>query len=96
MHKYATSDGYINTCYRITGPKGSKSTIGKENKSTGKKVVLYQHGLFDCFAGVIAGGELSLGLRLVNEGYELWMNNNRGNNYSQEHQRIEVAELEED
>ena len=89
-HKYITQDGYINTVFRIPGPKGSKSTIGDKLKKTGKKVVIYQHGFLDCFAGIIANGEASLGLRLVNEGYELWMNNNRGNRYSQEHQQIEV------
>ena len=96
MHKYTTQDGYINTCYRIPGPKGTKSTIGQANKSTGKKIVLYQHGLFDCFAGIIAKGEDSLGLRLVNEGYELWLNNNRGNNFSQEHQRFELEDSTND
>mgnify|MGYP000851191654 CR=1 FL=1 len=85
-HVYYTEDGYINTVFRIPGPKGYPE--GAPNQ--GKPVVLYQHGLFDCFAGVICDEKDSLGLRLVNCGYDLWMNNSRGNRYSRDHQFIEV------
>lgn len=86
-HTYHTADGYINSVYRIAGPKGTLPQLGKK---TGKKVVIYQHGLIDCCAGIICAGEESLGLRLVNQGYELWINNSRGNRYSRDHQLIDI------
>ena len=79
-HVYTTKDGYINTVYRIPGPK----VAGK------KPVIIYQHGLIDCSNSIICAEEDSLGLRLVNAGYDLWMNNSRGNRYSKEHMHIDV------
>ena len=43
--------------------------------------------------GIIAAGEESLGLRLVNAGYDLWLNNSRGNRYSKDHQEIDVDHM---
>ena len=83
-----TKDGYINTVYRISAKKGEPSVQG----STGKPVVIYQHGLIDCCSGIVAAGEDSLGIRLVNAGYDLWLNNSRGNRYSRDHQEIDVDE----
>ena len=37
---------------------------------------------------VIASGEKSLGLRLVKEGFDLWLPNSRGNWYSRGHEEI--------
>lgn len=47
-------------------------------------------------SGIVAAGEDSLGIRLVNAGYDLWLNNSRGNRYSREHQRIDVDDCEWD
>ena len=55
-----------------------------------KPAVIYQHGLCDCCAGIVSDGEKSLGLRLVNAGFDLWMNNSRGNRYSRDHQWIDI------
>ena len=48
-------------------------------------MIIYQHGLLDSCAGILCDGEDSLGLKLVNLGYDLWMNNSRGNWYSKMH-----------
>ena len=72
-----TEDGYINSVFRIPGPKGTPTTIGKPKDSTklNKPVIIYQHGFLDCGISIIADGEDSLGIKLVNLGYDLWMNN---------------------
>jgi hypothetical protein len=44
----------------------------------------------DCCASIVADEEDSLGLRLVNHGFDLWMNNSRGNRYSRDHQWIDL------
>jgi len=55
-------------------------------------VVIYQHGLLDCCAGILCKEESSLGIRLVNRGYDLWLANSRGNRYSKNH--VELADEE--
>jgi hypothetical protein len=55
-----------------------------------KPVVIYQHGLIDCHAGIVAQGKNSLGIRLVDAGYDLWLNNSRGNRYSRDHMGMDV------
>ena len=78
-----TKDGYINSVYRIPGIKGSKE--GQSLKSPERPVIIFQHGLMDCCAAIVADEEESLGLRLVNHGFDLWMNISRGNRYSRDH-----------
>jgi len=90
-HVYYTQDGYINTVYRIPGKSGQTvEEARKEILEKPKPVVIYQHGLTDCCAGIVCNEEESLGLMLVNEGFDLWMNNSRGNRYSRDHQWIDV------
>ena len=84
-HIYTTKDGYINTVFRISGPKdSSQSEVLKSNKP----VIIYQHGLIDCCISLLADEEESLGLKLVNAGYDLWLNNSRGNRYSRSHNSL--------
>lgn len=88
-HIYTTKDGYINTVQRIPGPKGSKNTI-EEPYTKPKPVVIYQHGFMDCGAGFLCAEDQSLGLRLVEAGFDLWLNNSRGNKYSRDHMTIDM------
>ena len=85
-HTYETADGCLNTVMRIPGPKGTPNTVGVgKKKIVGKPVAIYQHGFVDSCAGIICSGENSLGLRLVNAGFDLWLPNSRGNRYSKGH-----------
>lgn len=52
--------------------------------------MIYQHGLLDSCAGIICGEEKSLGLKLVDQGYDLWINNSRGNRYSRDHSKLDI------
>lgn len=87
-HIYTTEDGYLNTVYRIPGMRGTNPSIA--NKNPGRPVVIYQHGLMDCAVSLIVAEEASLGIRLVNAGFDLWLNNTRGNRYSRDHQKIDL------
>jgi len=86
-HVYTTKDGYINNIIRIKG-YADKGFLGG-GEETSKPVVIYQHGLLDSCAGIIADGEDSLGLKLVKAGYDLWLPNSRGNRYSKDHEKSE-------
>lgn len=48
-------------------------------------MVICQHGVLDSAACWILNGEQSIGFRLVDEGYDVWLNNSRGSWYSSEH-----------
>ena len=87
-HVYATDDGYLNTVYRIPGKQGTNPLPSA--KDPNRRVVIYQHGLMDCCVGIIAAQQKSLGILLVDAGYDLWLNNSRGNRFSRDHQKIDL------
>ena len=93
-HTYSTSDGYINTVFRIPGMKGE--TPEQARTKMPKPVVIYQHGLTDSCTGIVCAEEQSLGIKLVNAGYDLWLPNSRGNRYSRDHQWIDVDTCKDD
>ncbi|KAG0780631.1 hypothetical protein G6F22_009979 [Rhizopus arrhizus] len=68
-HEVITEDGYIIIMYRIY-KKGS-------NPRVGKKPVLIGHGLFQCSGAFVLNEEKSLTFTLADEGYDVWVGNNR-------------------
>ena len=51
--------------------------------------MIYHHGFLDSGATFIANEEDSLGLKLVDEGFDLWMVHARGNRYSRDHMQAD-------
>ncbi|PPQ98455.1 hypothetical protein CVT24_004134 [Panaeolus cyanescens] len=81
-HKVTTDDGYILTLYRLLPRDASDSCTAK-----GRPVVYFQHGLLtnsELFMSVTAP-EKCLPIVLLEDGYDVWLGNNRGNKYSREH-----------
>ena len=79
-HKVTTEDKYILTTFHITGKKDA------EANAVSKGTVLCQHGDYEDGASWLADftGK-PFHLSLVDEGYDVWIGNNRGTEYSQEH-----------
>ncbi|XP_059483957.1 uncharacterized protein LOC132201648 [Neocloeon triangulifer] len=71
-HSVKTEDGYILGLHRIPNP--------------GKPPILLQHGIVSSSAvWVLTGPEKSLAYILWREGYDVWMGNYRGTEYSRAH-----------
>jgi pimeloyl-ACP methyl ester carboxylesterase len=84
-----TQDGYINTIWHVWDPVAKP--LLKENGE--KHVAFLQHGLID-----IAGTwffntpSQSPAYTLANNGYDLWLGNNRGTSESQRHVNLTTAD----
>ena len=77
-----TEDGYILTTFHITGK------VGEPRQVPNKATVIINHGLFGeawNWVAAFQSGKPSM-LQLVDNGYDIWMTNNRGTQYSLGHQ----------
>ncbi|XP_066595021.1 gastric triacylglycerol lipase-like isoform X2 [Prorops nasuta] len=81
-HVVETDDGYLLTIFRVIGSKKSPAKYGKP-------VVMLQHGLLmSSDDWVVPGHHRKLAYELVDEGYEVWLSNSRGNTYGRTNKYI--------
>ncbi len=93
-HKVETEDGYILTLYRIYG-KINENEEEKKNKY--KRSVLLLHGLLDSsFTYLAMNEQQSLPFILANDGFDVWLGNNRGTLFSHEHKNKDSNDMGSD
>lgn len=54
-------------------------------------MVIVQHGILESAASWVLNGKDSFGFRLVDAGFDVWLNSQRGSIYSREHEYLDIG-----
>lgn len=88
QHLIETDDGYILSTFRIK----PKNDLTDPNS---KPTVLMMHGITADAHTFFSNGEgLALGYLLVENGFDVWVGNNRGSKYSRRHKTLDIHKKE--
>jgi hypothetical protein len=94
-HETTTSDGYILRLFRVNLSQKEQGKLLQKWQGNLGKVILIVHGLSDSSDSWFYNGEgESIGFKMVQEGYDVWLGNNRGNKYSHRHVNPEISDGE--
>lgn len=86
MHMVETEDQYILKMHRL---------VSKKLEETQRPPVLLMHGLFGTSSDfIIMGKKISLAYFLFDNGYDVFMGNSRGTDYSEKHKRLNANSSE--
>jgi lysosomal acid lipase/cholesteryl ester hydrolase len=93
MAQLVTAYGCVSTEHNVTTPDGYNLKMFRVNKTAtpGATPVFIQHGLFGDSTVWVLNKEKSLAFALANAGYDVWLGNNRGSQFSRTNNNISIT-----
>lgn len=94
-YEVQTEDGPIIALFRVRLTPEGLGKLPVNQKPNVHRPIFLQHGLTSCADSWFLNGQKgSIGFHLVDQGYDVFVGNNRGNKYSKEHRNPNVTENE--